>query len=314
MVHTLQLRYTLTPEDLIQIQEEKGDFKHTDVLFKEAGLKASIHFRKQYTYETTDREHWYVKIHVNLQELLNKGTATNSDLEAIHNKIWNFAKNFSVADAPRLILQRIDFKKDFIIPDDTLRQEYVELIKKSYQKWGYFIKNTAYKTSVEFANKSRKVIVYDKNKERCNKHKFPKTYEQDVLRIEVQLKRRYIANHKRNTGLIDVLDNYLSEEMNEAYFNQSVLPIIFTGSYRTKENSQEIIDSSKYRADKKEKLKEFLEYIEHTGMNTAKEHYTVNTFRRYITALKDLDINPIMLTNELTTEQGICIETLPALL
>ena len=314
MVHTLQLKYILTSEDLIHIQEKKGDFKHTDVLFKEAGLKASIHFRKQYAYETTDHENWHIKIHVNLQELLNKGTAKNNDLEVIYNKLSEFAKNFSVADNPRLILQRIDFKKDFIIPDNTLRQEYVELIKKSYQKWGYFTKNTTYKTSVEFANKSRKVIVYDKNKERCNKHKFPKTYEQDVLRIEVQLKRRYIANHKRNTGLIDVLDNYLSEEMNEAYFNQSVLPIIFTGSYRTKENSQEIIDSSKYRADKKEKLKEFLEYIEHTGMNTAKEHYTVNTFRRYITALKDLDINPIMITNELTTEQGICIETLPALL
>lgn len=314
MVHTLQLKYILTSEDLIHIQEKKGEFKHTDILFKEAGLKASIHFRKQYEYETTDHENWHIKIHVNLQELLNKGTATNADLEVIYNKLSDFAKNFSLANNPRLILQRIDFKRDFIIPDNTIRQAYINLIKKSYQKWGYFIKNTSYKTSTEFANKSRKVLIYDKNKERCNKHKFPKTYEQDVLRIEVQLKRRYIANHKRNTGLIDVLDNYLSEQMNEAYFNQSVLPIFFKGSYRTKENSEEIIDSSKYRVDKKKKLKEFLDYIERTSLNTAKEYYTVNTFRRYIDALKDLDINPIQLTNRLTTEQGICTETLPALL
>lgn len=314
MVHTLQLKYILTSEDLTHIQEIKGEFKNTDVLFKEVGLKASIHFRKQYEYETTDHENWHIKIHINLQELLNKGTATNADLEVIYNKLLDFAKNFSLADTPRLILQRIDFKRDFIIPDNTIRQAYINLIKKSYQKWGYFIKNTAYKTSVEFSNKSRKVIIYDKNKERRNKHKFPKTYEQDVLRIEVQLKRRYIANHKRNTGLIDVLDNYLSEEMNEAYFNQSVLPIFFKGSYRTKENSEEIIDSSKYRVDKKKKLKEFLDYIERTSLNTAKEYYTVNTFRRYIDALKDLDINPIQLTSKLITEQGICIETLPALL
>ncbi|AMJ39768.1 phage/plasmid replication domain-containing protein [Anaerotignum propionicum] len=314
MVHTLQLKYTLAPQDIIYIEKREEEFKHTDILFKETGLKATIYFRRQYPYETVDHENWYIIIHINLQELLNKGTATNADLEVIYNKLSDFANNFSLADNPRLILQRIDFKRDLIIPDNTIRQAYIDLIKKSYQKWGYFTKSTFYKTSVEFANKSRKIIIYDKNKELHDKHRSPKTYEQDVLRIEVQLKRRYISNHKCNTGLADVLDNYLSEEMNKAYFNHSVLPVIFNGSYRTKENSAKIIDLSTYRADKKKKLKEFLECIEQTSINDAKESYAVNTFARYIKALNNLDINPIQLRNEFITEQGIYIDTLPALL
>ncbi|AMJ39769.1 hypothetical protein SAMN02745151_00208 [[Clostridium] propionicum DSM 1682] len=52
MVHTLQLKYNLAPQDIIYIEKRMGEFKHTDILFKETGLKATIYFRRQYPYET----------------------------------------------------------------------------------------------------------------------------------------------------------------------------------------------------------------------------------------------------------------------
>lgn len=311
MVHTLELKHILTNKDIINLESKHITIENHKTLFQETGLKMNIHYRQPYYYEEDSSGYWYAKVNMNIPEMLNKNEATDKDVKQILKTLNEFSLQFT--EQPAFTLQRIDYKQDFIITDEKLRQLYINQCKKSFEKRGYLVKNTVYKTSVEFKNKNRKLIVYDKNAERKRKYKFPAKYENHVLRTEVQLKRRYIASQKRNNGFCDTIENYLYEEKKNEIFQKTVAPILFSGRYYIMDKAFEIIDRSPYRINKKTGLKELLLSVEETSLEETKQSYEVNKFRRYLNSLSDLGINPILLPDNTKDGKGTKIDELEPL-
>ncbi len=247
----------------------------------------------------------YTGMKIDFIKLLNKPNLSSSDLTEIYKKIYNAIETmFSYSKFP--ILKRWDFRLDvkfinksekdviYKLYDKTTTKLYrfhrVKFINNSGCKNDY---NYYYKTDAK--NQSITLNIYDKENERLNKDIIPEIYEEDVIRYEVQLRKRHIDYNKYKKDYERELDTYLNEDLFIFYMDKYIKPIIFYGNYYDIHNARKIINKNIKRKDEREKLINFLNLVSHNNIDKAKETYSPHVYKHCINLLDSLGINPVLI-------------------
>lgn len=235
-------------------------------------------------------------IYVDFIELLKKPDIEVNDVDTIVNKIRNTVESILGYDDFELVLSRLDYRYDVIIPDKNERKMIIKLLKKSAVKFNYMRKISKYDNSIRYFSKSRSDNIYDKEIERVAKKKEIKLYERDVLRFEAQLKYEHIKYKQRNCNLDKSLEAYLTYDMYMDYMQKMIINVVGTGDFYSLREAEKIIKISNIAEKEKMELREFLVYTsQKRNITKTKEKFKKYKFNKYINYLNELGINPIII-------------------
>jgi hypothetical protein len=254
---------------------------------------------------TKSNGYGYTGMKIDFIKLLNKPNLGRADLSEIYKKIYSVLEPmFIYFNFP--ILKRWDFRLDIKFSDKSEKDVIYKLYNKTTTRLyslhrEKFINNSGckndynyyYKTNAK--NHSITLNIYDKGNERLNKGAIPKIYEEDVIRFEVQLRKRHIDYNKYKKNYERELDTYLNEELFVYYMEKYIKPIVFWGNYFDIYNARKIINSNVTRKDEREKLINFLILISENNIDKAKEIYTPHVYKHCINLLDSLNINPVLI-------------------
>lgn len=237
---------------------------------------------------------------VNPKKLLNKKEITNEDYLPLVNKLNGLlASYFRKIRIEDMGLGRIDYKIDINTP---YIKTYIDILKKS--KDNYRCKSkTIYETSVYYGGKSYNLNLYDKGAQAGTEE------YKNVLRLEIQFKRRKLKDISKTTGMPLTLEEFFSEGLRKLYINKILEPILYKGDYYTINKSRHILKTH-YTNGMTEKLISFQKLIFEHGITKAIElnGLSDNTIRSFIKKLENAGVNPF------TIEKADEINTLPNLL
>lgn len=224
---------------------------------------------------------------VNPKKLLSKKEITNKDYLPLVNKLNEilslYFRKIRIED---MGLSRIDYKLDITTP---FISTYIDILKKSKDNYRCKTKQL-YPTSVYYRGKSYNLNLYDKGaKEGTEEYK-------NVLRLEVQFKRRKLKYIENSKGLEITLVKFFSEERRYIYINEILEPILYKGDYYTINKSRHILKKV-YTTGIVEKLIDFQKLIFECGISKAivLTGKSDNTIRGYINRLQDAGVNPIVI-------------------
>lgn len=246
----------------------------------------------------------YTGMKIDFIKLLSKPSLGSSDLPEIYKKIYDVIEPmFAHSKFP--IVKRWDFRLDIKFNDKNEKDLIYKLYDKTTTKlYGLhrtkFINNDCannfnlyYKTNA--INNSITLNIYDKENERIDKGFMAEIYETNVIRYEVQLRKRHIDYNKYKKNYKRELDTYLNEELFMFYLEKYIRPIIHYGDYYDIYNARKIINSNIKRKDEREKLITFLKLVSKSNIDKAKEIYTPHVYKHCISLLDSLCINPVLL-------------------
>ena len=202
-----------------------------------------------------------------------------------------------------MAVSRIDYCYNIRIEDDRTREVLFRLLQKCPTKALYTTRGINYATSIYSRSKSRVVNVYDKTAERTAKYlatgscsDLPQAYEQDIIRMELQLKVDHLKYMARR-GVRRSVGNWIHMGMEYHYLNK-LYGMFPKGDFYTLTQAERIIDSAAYRAKMKDRLKCFLHIIADKDMDEARAQVSYNTYRRYLDMLSAIGVNPIAIPED----------------
>ncbi|WP_228409553.1 hypothetical protein [Radiobacillus deserti] len=142
-----------------------------------------------------------------------------------------------------------------MIQSKDIRQLLIDLYKKmarSYcrqtKRTGYQDKKTkeyvTYETSVEHKSKSVKSIVYLKNEECEAKGRKPASYEEDVIRFEVQVGNNRLYYLEKEKDVPRKLWEYFRHQHYVDQFAKYMFPIYYTETFYKLDEARKIIRKS----------------------------------------------------------------------
>ena len=197
-----------------------------------------------------------------------------------------------------MAVSRIDYCHNIRIEDNRTREVLFRMLQKCPVKAIYTTRSIKYATSIYSRSKSKVVNVYDKNAERIAKYistgdcsNLPEAYEQDIVRMELQIKADHLKYMARR-GVRRSAKNWLHTGM-EYYYLAKLYGMFPKGNFYTFTRAEKIIDSSTYKEKMKERLKGFIRIIADKDMDTARAQVAYNTYRRYLDMLSAIGVNPI---------------------
>lgn len=197
-----------------------------------------------------------------------------------------------------MVVSRIDYCYNIRIADDNTRKLLFQLLQKCPTKALYTMRGVNYSTSIYNRSKSKVVNVYDKNAERTATYlttgscsDLPQTYEQDMVRMELQLKADHLKYMARR-GVHRSAKNWIHIGM-EYYYLNKLYGMFPRGDFYVLAQAEKIIDSSEYKTTMKERLKGFLRIIADKDMDAARAQVSYNTYHRYLEMLSAIGVNPI---------------------
>ena len=123
-------------------------------------------------------------------------------------------------------------------------------------------------------------------------------YEKLVLRQEVQVKPRHIAQMNRYHNIPKTWDAWVTMERQAEYLAKTK-PLIPNGDFYSLNTARALVDASVFKEREKVFLKRLLEEISNTDMETAKTMMSINTYKKYLKKLEMLNINPITIPEEM---------------
>lgn len=202
-----------------------------------------------------------------------------------------------------LVLSRIDYRYDVVVPNTEVREELFKLYKRLANKGNYmkkvisFAKNISAHNvdlSLRYANKSRGTNIYDKEHERKSKYKDIKSYEKSVVRFEAQIGRAHIRYMKKKEKINDKLQSYLNNERYIHYMLKMIVSIVHTGDYYTVKRAETIINKSNYKVKQKEEMKDFLKLVaKKRSLQAAIDSNYYKKYKKILKQLEALNINPV---------------------
>ena len=202
-----------------------------------------------------------------------------------------------------MAVSRIDYCYNIRIEDDRTREVLFRLLQKCPTKALYTTRGINYATSIYSRSKSRVVNVYDKTAERTAKYlatgscsDLPQTYEQDMVRMELQIKADHLKYMARR-GVRRSVKNWIHMGMGYHYLNK-LYGMFPKGDFYTFTQAALIIDSAAYKTKMKERLKGFFHIIADKDMDVARAEVSYNTYRRYLDMLSALGVNPITIPED----------------
>ena len=122
---------------------------------------------------------------------------------------------FTLAD---MTVSRVDYCYNCRIKDAKVRQILFNLLQKCPTKAIYTMRGVKYETSIYSRSKSKVVNVYDKTAEREAKYRstgsrmdLPQSYEQDIVRMELQVKTEHLKYMARR-GFARTVPNWINAD------------------------------------------------------------------------------------------------------
>lgn len=202
-----------------------------------------------------------------------------------------------------MVVSRIDYCYNIRIADDHIREVLFCLLQKCPTKAIYTTRGINYATSIYSRSKSKVINVYDKTAERTAKYlttgscnDLPQAYEQDIVRMELQIKADHLKYMARR-GVRRSAKNWLHMGM-ECYYLAKLYGMFPRGNFYALGQAEKIIDSSEYRTKMKERLKGFIGSIADKDMDAARGQISHNTYRRYLDMLSAIGVNPITIPDD----------------
>lgn len=254
---------------------------------------------------TISRKSGYTGMKIDFIKLIAKPSLGSADLTKIYEKIYDVIEPLlTYSKFP--ILKRWDFRLDVkfnsSFEKDLVYKLYNKTTTKLYKlnkqiyinesnctnNYNFYYKSNALNSSIT-------LNIYDKNNERVDKNLNPETYEEDIIRYEVQLRKKHIDYNKYQKDYKRELDTYLSEDIFIYYMEKYIKPIVFWGDYYDIYNARKIINLKVARKDEREKLINFLKLVSNTNIDKAKELYSPHAYKHCIKVLDELGINPILI-------------------
>lgn len=248
----------------------------------------------------------YMFIEVDFVKMLNKSDIEEKDYSSICNKINKFLLDL-IGYEVELTLIRLDYRLDIKITNNMDKQFLIGVMDKCISKCGFKKKYNQYSTCKYFNSRSTQFKIYDKDAERQFKGIKPKTYEKNVLRLEVALQNKHL-NYKKRKGYNKKLKTYLNKQFYLNYFNEIFSNILYYGDFMKIYKADKIINKSTINDKEKKQVREFLidvskhREIDNVLMmsnNYGKKKYTKYKYKKIINILNDLNINPILIPKNL---------------
>lgn len=293
MIHTCEF-YAIIDIQTIRAIENK--FKKPISLINETINIIKFRGVKFYFFNTFGV--WKMKFIIDFTILLNKGDIVESDFYEAKNKmniiIYEIFDNNLFYDD--LILTRIDFRKDIVISNEYDREVLINLYKKTKTNSLRKTKNMQYDSTIYFQNKSICICLYDKTIERIARHSSIKSYEKDVIRLEVRLFSKHLnyKNKKSTTNRINKdLENYFKNEIYLEYINKHSIPIFSGGNHYKLKDIELILIANKIKNT--QEILTMLAQLSKYHYDYIYNNYSSYKIKKYFNILNELNINPIII-------------------
>lgn len=257
----------------------------------------------------------YFTLHVDCLMLLKKINVEDKDILLIKDACNDFLKQAALTIDDFHIV-RIDYCTNKRMANKQERDILFQTLHQCATQCNY-LSGMSYDHGVYWHNRSRALQIYDKEVERKEKSESIRSYESDVIRVELQLKSRYIkdAANKlakslgRKTKNIGnpyrSLDFWVSVSREKEYL-EALEKHIPHGDFYSLERANEIIDLSNNTKSMKKKLKTFLLIIQTNGLDIAAKEHRRNTINKYISILStEMNICPFTIPESLSRSTGI---------
>ena len=217
-------------------------------------------------------------------------------------------------------VRRIDYPLDILT---DYKDIYMKLLaqgmlpsnmkKKHKVYYGFDVNGDSIIQSKQAKTKSVSINFYDKEKEMMDKGEpiFPEDYQQihDTLRLEIQVQRRrinYLINKTESTVEERLLKDVMDVDVEEKELNYYFSKVIGGGLYFTYPNAIQLIQNSKFKADKRLRLCKVIDYVvKYHGVSnfldrvkdgTITDCGKLSTVRDYLRDLQNMGINPVTIS------------------
>lgn len=118
----------------------------------------------------------------------------------------------------------------------------------------------------------------------------------DVIRFEAQIKSEHTKYKKRSAELERSIDSYLTYEMYKQYMTKMVIGVVGRGDFYSLRYAAAIIKSQDLKDTIKKELRDFLvDTSRNRDLGRTKEQYGRYKYKKYISILEELNINPIII-------------------
>lgn len=243
----------------------------------------------------------FIFLKVDVPELLNKSAIIEKDIATIMSRL-NLATKAILYYEHAPVLKRYDFRLDVKVKDIKERELLFKLYEKTrtklytmnkYPHQKYKGKSLYFKSPSKYASTS--LNIYDKGKERQDKNLPIRGYEKDVIRYEIQLRNRHLNYNNNRKNMPKEIDTYLNTALMDWYYHKYIKPIFFSGHYYNIYHAEKIICKYINNETNRNKILDFLKLISRKDVQTAKSFYSGYLYKKNITLLEGMNINPILI-------------------
>lgn len=308
MIHTAQFYSDLDEKEIQEIEIKYNEQINLvggkiNEIYEEKGIITT--FYKSYGIH-------YISLEIDFIKLLNKSNIRQEDYMKIHKKIKQFLIDI-IGYEIELCLIRFDYRLDIEIRNKVDRQFLIDVLNKSITKYRFQKKYNQYKTCKYFNSKSIQMKIYDKEEERICKGKNIEEYEKNILRLEIALRNRHL-NYQKYIGRKKELKSYLKDSLYLKYFRNILENIIYTGDFMKIYKVDKIFLKSEMKEKEKLIVREFLmDVSRHRDIDKVlcmldkkgNIKYTRYKYKKIISILKELNINPILIPKNLKNANSI---------
>lgn len=300
MIHTCDLFIKLKKDNVLYFQVKHGVKFDSVILPYENGIKVDKIYKNEV-------HGWSASLHIDAIKLLGKSNIEETDLSHL-KKLANIfvQKHFgSCANFDKHVLQRIDYRFDAVITNKIERQLVIDLFNKVESKRNRQTKKMHYTDSdgvrkrfnstCYHSSKAVSAIIYDKEEERKSKGTTIESYEENVLRVEVSVRKTHLYNRERNHDIKRHLDSYFRKEMYRFYMQKYILGVFPTSDFYKLPQAEKVISASSLKSSEKRMLISMLDNITNGSVDTVKRKKAPATFKKYMQLFNSLDVHPIVI-------------------
>lgn len=246
----------------------KLDFiKRTDILSSKGILIDLVHYSEFNHTQITNQYHG-IMVKINPTRLLRKNDfislTTASDVEKFFIKINNEFKKiaFNIPDFELFSLKRIDYSSNILLEDQSLVNEYMQLIYRCRIPKRFKLKEYNNKNGFKVAQDTIAIAAYNKNAQMIDQAKYFKNLEcpTNILRFEIQTEYLKIYNLKKECNIVGIKDFLKkSDVLARKLFYHYVKYLLLEGDYYKLEVARELIMKSEFKPTIKERMVGLLE-------------------------------------------------------
>lgn len=235
----------------------------------------------------------------NVHKILNKKDITLSDKIIYEQKIQAILIEILGTNNFELEVSRIDYCVDLHLTPKEM-DLYLLILHNNVNKYCYMKSDKIYQSSIYLKTKNGKTNInaYNRGAKTGLKE------DENILRVEVQCKRKLLKTEFEKFGITKDLDNYWSREAMKIYYFDLLKNFLHTGNYYQLEDAYKIINAN-YTGSMRSKLKKFLrDIVRYWGLGylsdssdptIAKLGYTKAKIKNYCEKLDVIGVNPIPL-------------------